>query len=168
MMPNKFNLDFSQLENSISPKKRVFRLEDVKDRLEKVAFDLVRFKDADMGAQLWQVSKDLDGQFIVALYQEDESNPGVEKTASKCPWEVFASSLTGDLQISFKGDPIAKLSSSKLGIPASEIHKVPSYLPEKLASSPKLVKALLSELSDSTKKLVLSKHPELDMRNING
>ena len=66
-----------------------------------------------------------------------------------------------NVQIFYKGDALVSIASSKLGIPRTELHKVPDYLPEKLASNKKLVKALLNELSESAKKEVLNKYPEL-------
>ena len=152
-MPKDF-IDYSSLENKIY--KKAYRLADVKDKLETVAFDIVKFKDNDSGANLWQVQESEDGQYIVALYNPEDSD---SKVAS--PWEVSVSKTASALQISYKGDPIVKLAASKLGIPFTELHKAEQYLPEKLAENKKLVKALLNELSESTKQEVLSKYPEL-------
>lgn len=150
---SKFTIDYSNLENQVY--KKAYKLEDVKERLETVAFDVVRFKDGDVGADLWQVQSSDDGDYIVSLYQADDESP------SQQDWQVTASSITGDLQISYKGDPLVRLASSKLGIPSKELHQVEKYLPAKLAENKKLVKALLNELSVSAKKEVLSKYPEL-------
>ena len=146
------SVDYTSLENKIY--KKAFRLSDVKDRLETVAFDIVRFKDGDKGADLWQIQNADDGDYIVALYQPEE-----EKIAAT--WEVFVSKTGGDLQISYKGDPLVRLSASKLGIPRSELHKAEEYLPSKLAANKKLVNALLNELTESAKEAVLNKYPEL-------
>lgn len=148
----KFALDYSSLENKID--KKAYRLADVKDQLETVAFDVVRFKDGDKGADLWQVQSAEDGDYIVALYQPDESE-------KKGDWDVAVSKTAGDLQISYKGDPIVRIAASKLGIPPQELPKVEGYLPEKLAENKKLVRALLNELSPSMKHAILTKYPEL-------
>jgi len=150
----KFNVDYSSLAGQIT--KKAYRLTDVKDQLETVAFDIVRFKDGDKGAELWQVQNAADGDYIVALYDEE-----VEKTAS-IPWSVLVTKNGKDLQISYKGDPLVRLASSKLGIPSHELHKAEQYLPEKLATNKKLVKALLSELSDAARQEVSKRYPELD------
>ncbi len=150
---SKFSLDYSKLENRLY--KKAYRLSDVKDQLETVAFDIVRFKDADKGADLWQVQSADDGDYIVALYQPDE-----EKTAAPL-WDVRVSKTAGDLQISYKGDPLVRVAASRLGIPRAELEKVEEYLPSKLASNKKLVQALLKELPESTKEEVLNKYPEL-------
>lgn len=150
---SKDRIDYSGLEKIIY--KKAYKLADVKDQLESVAFDIVRFKDGDKGAELWQVQSADDGDYIVALYESDS----VEKSASQ--WDVTISKTAGNLQVSYKGDPIVRVASSKLGIPQSEIHKIPDYLPTKLAESKKLVKALLNELPVSAKNEVLRKYPEL-------
>ena len=115
----------------------------------------VRFKDSDNSADLWQVQNAEDGDYIVAMYQPDEE----EKTAAL--WGVTVSKAAGDLHISYKGDPVVRVASAKLGIPRSELSKIEEYLPAKLAANKKLVKALLNELTGSAKKEVLNKYPEL-------
>jgi hypothetical protein len=149
----KITVDYSGLATQMS-KRASYRLADVKDQLETVAFDIVRFKEGDKGAELWQVQNASDGDYIVALYDEE-----TEKTAST--WSVLVSKNGSDLQISYKGDPLVRLSSAKLGIPSTELHKAEQYLPEKLATTQKLVRALLSELSDAARQEVSRRYPEL-------
>lgn len=151
-MSKKFNIDYSGLENKLY--KKAYRLADVKDQLETVAFDVVRFKDADKGADLWQVQSADDGDYIVALYQPDEDE-------KKSDWDVIVNKTAGDLQVSYKGEPIVRMAASRLGIPHTELSKLESYLPDKLAENKKLVKALLNELPASTKEALLAKYPEL-------
>jgi len=153
-MLKKNGIDYSKLEDKIF--KKSYRFEDVKDRLEAVAFDIVKFKDDDKSAQLWQVQSADDGNYIVSLYQQDEE---IEKSANL--WEVAINKTANQLQISYKGDPIVKVAASKLGIPNDEIGTIPEYLPNKLAESKKLVKSLLNELSSASKEEVLKKYPEL-------
>lgn len=152
---SRFNVDYSSLDNSIY--KKAYKLEDVKNSIERVAFDIVRFKDNDKGAELWQVqsSEDGDGDYIVALYQPDED----KKVESS--WQVMVNKVAGDLQISYKGDPIVRISATKLGIPRNELHKMEEYLPSKLAENKKLLNSLLNELGQSAKKEVLNRYPEL-------
>lgn len=151
---SKFAIDYSGLEGKIY--KKAYKLSDVQDKLEKVAFDIVRFKDGDAGADLWQVQSADDGDYIVALYNGDDD----VKVASN-NWDVDVIKSASALQISYKGDPLVKIASSKLGIPASELDKVKEYLPEKLAGNKKLVSSLLKELPPSVKTSVLNKYPEL-------
>jgi hypothetical protein len=151
---SKYNIDYSGLANHIT--KKAYRLSDVKDQLETVAFDVVRFKDGDHGAELWQVQSADDGDYIVALYDEDAP----EKTAAPL-WGVMVTKNGSDLQVSYKGDPLVRLSAAKLGIPSNELHQAEKYLPEKLATNKKLVKALLSELNDAARQAVSKRYPEL-------
>jgi len=150
---SRFSIDYSSLAHQIT--KKAYRLSDVKDQIETVAFDIVRFKDGDKGAELWQVQSADDGDYIVALYDDED---GETKTAG---WSVAVSKTAGVLQVSYKGDPLVRVASSKLGIPAAELQKAEQYLPAKLAENKKLVKALLNELSPSAKEEVLKKYPEL-------
>lgn len=149
----KQSIDYLKLENKIY--KKAYRLADVKDRVEKVAFDIVKFKDSDSGANLWQIQNADDGEYIVALYQNDEEI----KTASN--WDISVVKTAGAIQISYKGDPLVTLASSKLGIPQTDLSKVKEYLPAKLAENKKLVSALLKELSPSVRQAVINKYPEL-------
>jgi hypothetical protein len=151
----KFGVNYSSL-NTQMVKKASHKVADVKDQLETVAFDIVRFKDSDNGANLWQIQSSDDGDYIVALY--DEEDPTI-KTAS-AHWGVLATQ-TGHLQISYKGDPLVRLSSAQLGIPAAELKQAEKYLPEKLATNPKLVKSLLKELSLVAQQEVSKRYPEL-------
>lgn len=150
---SKFAINYSNLENTIY--KKAYRLEDVKDSIERVAFDVVRFKDDDNGANLWQIQSADDGDYIVSIYEPDPS----EKIANN--WSVSINKMSGDMQISYKGDPLLRMAYNRLGIPRSELNKAEQYLPQKLADNKKLVKSLLNELNESAKKEVLSKYPEL-------
>jgi hypothetical protein len=151
MMP-KFNLDYSKLDNKIY--KKAYKLSEVQDKIEKVAFDIVRFKENDAAANLWQIQNADDGDYIIAIY-----NP--EDTIKKSEWEVNVLKTANAVEVSYKGDPIVRVSASKLGIPPQELNQVESYLPAKLAENKKLVKSLLNELSVSAKNAVLNKYPEL-------
>ena len=151
---SRFAINYSRLEDKIY--KKAYKLSDVSDKIEKVAFDIVKFKDGDAGANLWQIQSADDGDYIVALYQNDEE----VKTASST-WEVSVIKTANAIQVSYKGDPIVKISSSKLGIPPAELDKVTEYLPSKLAENKRLVSALLKEVSPSVKASILNKYPEL-------
>jgi hypothetical protein len=151
-MQKKYSIDIEKLSEKLT--KKAYKLSDVQDKIEKVAFDVVRFKNDDKSAALWQVQSADDGDYIVALYEPEE-----EKIASH--WDVSLNKIAGQIQVSYKGDPIVKIASSKLGIPANELDKVAEYLPAKLAENKKLVRSLLSELSPAVRKEILSKYPEL-------
>lgn len=150
----KHSIDYSSLFEKMYNK--AYKLEDVAHRIEKLAFGVVRFKDGDERAALWQVQSADDGQqYIVSLYED------LEAVASRSPWEVSISKLGNNLNIFYKGEEIVKVAGGSLGIPSEDLGQVVSYLPNSLASSKKLVSALLNELSPSAKQEVLAKYPEL-------
>ena len=150
-MPKGYTIDYDKLENQIS--KRSYKLSDVKNQIEKIAFDLCRFRDTDKGSDLWQIQSSDDGDYIVALYETED------KVASS--WEVALNKTAGQLQVSYKGDPIVKVACSKLGIPNNEWNNITEYLPAKLSENKKLVKALLNELPSTSKKEIYNRYPEL-------
>lgn len=152
MKPNS-NIDYRELEDRLL--KRTYKLSEVKDKIEKVAFDIVRFKDDDKGTALWQVQSAEDGNdYIVVLYEEPEQ----EKKSS---WEVIMSKTSNVVDFFYKGDPITKIASNKLGIPESDLNLAIRYLPNKLSENKNLVNALLNQLPEPAKNAVYSKYPEL-------
>ncbi len=152
---SKFALDYSGLEQKVY--KKAYRLSDVKDRIEKVAFDVVRFSDGDETSKLWQVQSADDGDYIVALYDDAEE---AQKTASS-NWEVALNKSSTVIDVYYKGDPIVRVAASTLGIPSDELAFVSKYLPKKLAENKKLATALLSEAGESVKQELFKKYPEL-------
>lgn len=148
-------IDYNKLSANIY--KKAYKLSDVKDRVEKVAFDVVRFKDGDTSANLWQIQSSDDGDYIVSIYNEDES--AIEKKSSD--WTVSLQKIAGCVSFHYKGEPIVKIATNRLGLNEDELYNVESFLPEKLATNKKLVSALLSELNGQVKEEVLRKYPEL-------
>lgn len=154
----KFSINYTELSNSISnASKETFKLTDVKHKLEKVAFDVFRFKDGNPD-ELWQIQSADDGDYIVAKYEWDE--PKEEKRASRT-WETLVSESSGDINIFYKGQPIVKMAAAKLGIDSEDLGTVKRLLPEKLASDKGFVKALLATLSESSRDALIKLYPEL-------
>lgn len=146
-------LDYTSLANKIS--KKAYLLEDVKDRLEKVAFDVVRFKDGDEASNLWKIEQNEEGNYIVALY---EDVPSVKEASD---WNVTFNKTSGFLNVFYKGDHLCKVASSSLGVPVAEVNLVESYLPRSLNKNKVLVKKLLNQIDKEKRQVVLSKYPEL-------
>lgn len=157
---DKHSVNFVTLADKVY--KRKYLVSEVADRIEKVAFDIVKFKESDDRANLWQVVTGEDGnQYIISRYDNADD---VEKTATasvKNPWSVHKSSLSNKLDISYKNEYIASITASHLGIKEGELNKVASYLPNSLNENKKLVSALLNDLGMSAKKDLVSKYPEL-------
>ncbi len=155
----KFSVDYNNLSDSVL--KKSYKLSDVEHKLEKVAFDVVRFKDSDID-ELWQIQSSDDGEYIVALYNPEDSSTNKKIASStKLNWDIIISESSSDLNILYKGDAILKIASSRLGIPLEEINLVKKYLPNRLSENKALVKALLNEVSQEKRKSILAKYPEL-------
>lgn len=152
-MPN-FSINYSNLDNALN--KKTYKLSDVKDRLEKVAFDVVRFKDADKGAELWQIQSSDDGDYIVSLYSEEDT---VKTAGVKSNWEVVPSK--GSLFFFYKGEPITKIASASLGLSEEDTKLIKNHLPQKLNENKRLVSLLFNQLDRDSKEKILIKYPEL-------
>lgn len=151
---HKFSINYNELSDSIChSRKEIFRLSDVKHRLEKVAFDVFRFKDSNSD-ELWQIQNSDDGDYIVARYESDE--PKIEVVASN-KWEVLVSESSNDINVFYKGMPITKIT----GTATEDLNTVKRFLPSKLATNKGFVSALLNTLDESSKDAILKLYPEL-------
>jgi len=151
-----FSIDYNNFHKTVSNK--TYRLDEVKHRLEKVAFDVVRFKDSVDPEELWQIQSADDGQFIVARYSEEA---GETKKASKDKtWDVLVSQA-GYIHLYYCGTPLAKFSATDLGLSTEDLSTVKRFLPEKLATDKAFVKALISTLDGNTEQSILQSFPEI-------
>jgi len=154
-----FGVDYNQLENKIY--KKSYKLSDVKDKIVKVAFDIVRFKENDSATKLWQIQSSDDGEYIVALYDTSEDMVTTASTASHNPWKVEYNKIGKTINFYYKNYPIIQVASSKLGIKDTDLDSVENYLPERLSQNKKLACALLNQLDNRSKDHVFNKYPEL-------
>jgi hypothetical protein len=137
---NKYAVDYNKLNKKI-------KYDDVKNQLVKVAFDVYKFKSDDR-AKLWQLHSADDGNYIVALYDEDTL---MEK---KSDWQVVKSA--SDVSFYYKDEYIVKLPLSSFGG-----LDVESELPRKLGESKNLVNLLLKNVNSKVKSELLKKFPNL-------
>lgn len=149
---SKFPVNYESLDTQIG--RKTHKLSDVKDRIEKVAFDVVRFKDGEP-EKLWQIHSADDGDYIVSLYDEELQ----KKEASS--WSVVLGKTAADVHLFYKGEPVVRLAAAKLGVPESDLGLVKTYLPAKLASNKKLVSSLLKEVDTAVRDQLVRKYPEL-------
>lgn len=144
--------DFIGLEQSLN-KRKSYVLADVESRLEKVAFDVVKFKDDDL-TRLWQVQKSSDGtDIIVAMYDED-----VLKVESE--WSALPDKAA-NINVFYKGEAIYKFAASKLGFEETDVNVVCRALASSLSSDKEFVNALVREIPIESREFVLKKYPEL-------
>lgn len=157
-MKDKFTVDFDHLTKTLLPQKQAHRLSDVEDRIEKVAYDLVRFRDNADTDQLWKIEESSEGPVIVALYGEDG---GLKTSESSCKgnWEAIPDKKA--MHVFYKGEPLVSFSSDELGIPADEFGVLRRWLPRKLEADQGFQKALLSKVASSGRELIAQRFPEL-------
>jgi hypothetical protein len=152
-----FSIDYNSLHKTVSTK--TYRLDEVKHRLEKVAFDIVRFKDSNDIDELWQIQSADDGSYIVAKYNEEPSID-TKKASDDKTWDVLISQ-SGYVNIYYCGTPFAKFAASDLGLSLEDLSTVKRFLPQKLATDKTFIKALLSTLNKSEEQNILATHPEI-------
>lgn len=124
---NKFALDYDQLEKTLT-KKKSYLLADVVDRIEKVAFDTVRFRDNEDTEMLWKIQDSPDGPIIVALYDEETGALKVEGS----DWTTVKQA--NNIHVFYKDEPVTVLKGQNIGIPEDEMGLAARWIPKKLAS----------------------------------
>jgi hypothetical protein len=157
---DKYSIDYNQLHSKINTGK-VFKYNDVKHRLQKVAFDVVRFIDTDDSIDgLWQVQATDDGEVIVAMYEQNSDNLNtsnkinIDKSSS---WKTILDKRAGEIHVLYKNEPITKVASFEI---EAELADFCSILPNILESNDNVRKSLLKSLSSDERKELLIKFPE--------
>lgn len=152
---SRFAFDFQALDQTMFQRKK-FRLADVKDKITKVAFDVVKFHDSDdLPKGLWQVHSAEDGEFLVAMYDEPEA---VKEAVSS--WSVIKNANNTHLNVFYQNVPIAKLGATQLGLAEDEVGLACDTLAQKLTDG-KFAKLLLQELPLEERQAAVSRFPEL-------
>ena len=154
---DKFSLDYNKLTNTLN-KRKAYRLEDVKDKIEKVGFDVVRFRDNNDTDMLWKVEDTPDGPIIVALY-DDET--GALKTASghSSDWSVIEDKKR--LHVFYKKDPMVSLAANDFNMSEEDFAFVSRWLPDKLASDEEYQAQVLSLAGSEGVAYIENNYPEL-------
>ena len=151
---DKHSVNYEYIDKKLSAKK-AFRYNDVKDRLIKVAFDVVKFKDSDNIDGLWQVQSSDDGEVIVALYEE------TPKLEAKSSWSAVADKTASYVHVFYKNEPVIKLAGVKVGMSKEDSVSFVENLPKILAENAGIRSSLLNELSAEDRKSFITKYPEL-------
>lgn len=154
-----FSIDYNELQDNLG-KKKAYKLSTVKDRIVKIAFDIVRFQDADSLDKLWQIQNQDGEDYIVALYNMDDNDIKVSTAAdtsnAQNPWNVLIDKSGSTVNVFYHNTPLTKLSLSAFGIAAEESNLIKSYLPNKLASDDKFRNSFISSLINDEKQLYFS------------
>ena len=162
---DKHFIDYSSLEQNLNRPKH-YKYADVKDKLVKVAFDIVKFNDPNEDIDgLWQIKATDDGEVIVALYEPAENvkeskvnQNGLQKIASS-EWQVISGK--DSLNLFYKEEPIARYSFEQFGVEDSDRAEFCKHVNEKLNSDEAYVKALFNELPIAKKAEIAKRFPEL-------
>lgn len=155
---NKFSIDYNDLESKLNSPKS-FKYEDVKHRLKKVAFDIVKFVDNDDYVDsLWKIENTKDGEVIVALYNNDLQVEGSDNKNGN--WAAVAS-LNGNINIFYKDTPVKKIASLDIGLSEGEVPSFCLSLSSKLNKNEDFKQSLIKDLSASQRAELFSKYPEL-------
>lgn len=158
----KFAVNYNDLQGDLTPRPTAFRYADVKHRLKKVAYDIVRFVDGDDISGLWQIQQTEEGDVIVAQYDDTANFSEAEKVASvETNWRAIADRSGENINIFYKDSPVTKVSLASMGIPTEDADVVCRYLPEKLATNEALTSNMLAEMSSNNLKNLVRAHPEL-------
>ena len=156
---NKFNVDLDKLAGDIlKTRQACYKLSDVEDRIEKVSYDLVRFRDNADTDQLWKIHETDDGPVIVALY-DDSGSLVTESNSEEKDWEAVPNKTA--VNLFYKGEHLLSLGSDKLGVPETEFSTLCRWLPSKLSSDTELQKVLLDNLNYNGKRAIAQRFPEL-------
>ena len=154
----KFSVDYTDLQSKLS-KKRAFRLSDVTGKVKKVAFDVVRFVDSDKIDDLWQIHRDGDDEYIVAMYEEEQT----EKTASAATtlWKAIPDGAGKHIHLFYKDTPIKRIALAPLGIPSEDAVMVSRSISQKLASDRSFFDSLVKELTEEERAALKQLEPSL-------
>lgn len=155
-----FSVNYSQLNEELAERK-VYRLADVQDRVEKVAWDVVRFVDSDNIDNLWKIEHRGDDDVIVSMYDNEESLEITASEKSKNFWAAALDKSGSYVNIFYKNEPIRKISLSSLGIAHEDGKILVRNLPKMLVSNLSLVKNMIKDASKEERNLLFSKYPEL-------
>jgi len=151
---DKFSIDYGILD-----KQRHFKYEDVKDRLVKVAYDVVRFKDPTEDIDgLWQVQATDDGEIIVAMYDDSDKQNSITKDSS---WKAVADNRNESIYVFYNDEPIKRIASSEINIPSVEYKELCKDISIRLNNDSNFRSTLLNELPINVRAQLFTKFPEL-------
>lgn len=155
---DKFAVNYNDVKTQLN-QKRKYRLADVKDRLQKVAFDVVRFVDSDKLDDLWKVERDGDDEYIVAMY-DDQVLTSEASSVTANDWNVLPDKI-GNIHVFYKETPIKKISLASLNISQNDAHSTCRLVKEKLASSQTFLRKFVNELTETERDSLVEVNPTI-------
>lgn len=161
---DKYSIDYDHLEKAVN-KPKVFKYEDVKHRLQKVAFGTVRFMDANEDIDgLWEIQQTDDGDVIVAKYDynpmtsESSEEEGMKIESS---WDVVPDRRGANVYVFYKGEPVTSIEAEKFAAAEEDLPAICKNAAAKLNTDSQFKDMLLSEVALEDKIRLFSRYPEL-------
>lgn len=153
---DKFRIDLDGIAEKLNAKK-MYKLADVQDKIEKIGCGLVRFPDESNKMSLWKIMKDKnDGtEYIAAMYEDEE------KDIVSTSWSVETDRLVKTATIFYKNTPVTSIVFAEIGIPETEVRSFLENLPERLANNKEVVQSMLKSIDGNYRKNLLKQYPEI-------
>lgn len=151
-------IDWKKVAHKLTPEKGRVPYQENKHLFTKVAFDVFQLNSSPVEAY-WTLEKDDDGtEYLVATYDVDSSEPGLE---AKSHWEALSDKSSENVTLFYRGVPIKRFASNEYKFDASDVHIFKSTLVEKLTKEADFVGKLLEVLPDEKKDALVRSFPEL-------
>lgn len=140
------SVNYAELQTKLSQKK-AYKLSDVKDRIKKVAFDVVRFVDNDRLDHLWKIEGNGDEEYIVAMYDDE---PKIAIASEELDWKTVPD-RSGNINVFYQNNHIKKISLASIGVPEEDAWLVANSLGNRLASDNKFYDKFVESLTAEEK-----------------
>jgi len=144
------NYDWGYLDNTMNPKYNILAFNDVKHLFKKVAFDVYKQDGSDT---LWELRSDKDEEYLVALYDDGETDLIVKSEDDK-DWIATADMNGENITLSYKKTPIARFSSDEYQFTSDMAERFATFI-EKQALSSKFVDDLVKTMPEQKRAAVL-------------
>lgn len=157
---DKYAINYAELKSNID-RPKYYKYEDVKHRLIRVAYDVVKFQDANEDIDgLWQIQTTNDGEVIVAMYDAPESQ-ATESIKTESSWAVIPDQNNASMNVFYKGNAIHRIASAQIGVPSQDLPDFCVNVAAKLDANEDFRRSLLEDIPVNERMAIFSKYPEL-------
>jgi hypothetical protein len=148
----KYELDLSDVAKIVMPDPNRLPLEENRDRLMCVAFDLFRLK-GDNTEDLWQIQADDDGnEFLVRTQALPEEEQQVAKASD---WRVVSDAKGSNLTVLYRNIPIQRLAAAMAGASTpADVELLRKTVQEKLSTDDAFVSKFISSIPEEKRDLL--------------
>ena len=152
-------LDWTKLAGDVIPDSGRIPYKPNKHLFRKVAFDVFQLNSSPIES-LWILEDGDDGnQYLVAQYDETESNT----LEAKSSWEALVDRKGENVTLLYKETPIQRFASSDYGFTADDVHIFQKSLVDLLNSDPDFVTKVLKTQSKEKLGILAQHFPELNI-----